>query len=496
MKKEKTEYFLYCRKSSEDKGKQQLSIPAQIREMKEYAAKNNLTIKKIFQEEKSAKIPYKRKEFNKMVEEIAAGKCNRILCWHLNRISRNPLEGGMIQQMLTDKQIVEIRTPIETVDSTTNDIILGVMFGSNSQYSKELSYNTKRGIREKIMRGEWPTSASVFYINVGEVKGSKTIAPDPRYAKYFEPWIDKIIDQRMNCAQAWQVLKDMGVKTKKGKYYTKSMVHRILRNPVYCGILKYADYPEKEGAWEPLISKSKWYRLQSILADKSKPSQSKHALPYRKLMKCGKCGLSITAYKKTKKSGREYYYLVCTKKNGNCGNDPITVDQMETMIVEQLRQIKLNQEQVDQLKKMVPQKLDQEFEFEINRRKETSAELDKISEKLDRLLSMRLEGELSKKEYEEHREPLNRRQVELSEIQNSIGFNRDEVRRVFEQFFDYAFSLEKIFWQGTWEERTRLFKAIGENIILEDKQIRLNFKEPWLTLLSAKYEENFEKWGG
>ncbi len=489
MESKKQEYFLYCRKSSEDKGKQQLSIPAQIREMKEYAAKNNLTIKKIFQEEKSAKIPYKRKEFNKMIDEIKAGKCSRIACWHLNRISRNQLESGIIGQMLTDRQIIEIRTPMEVLDSTTNDIMFGVLSGSNSQYSKELSYNTKRGIREKIMRGEWPTSAPAFYVNVGQVKGTKTIAPDPKWGHFYSQWVEKIIDQKMNCAQAWRLLKEMGVQTKKGKAYTKSMVHRILRNPVYCGVFRYGDYPETVGKWEPLISKSQWYRLQDILNDKMKPSQSKHDLPYRKLMKCGKCGLSITAYKKTKKSGREYYYLVCTKKNGNCGNDPITVDQMETMIVEQLKSVELNQEQVEKLKKIVLRKLDEEFVFEINKRKENSAELDKISEKLDRLLTMRLEGELSKEEYEEHREPLNRRQVELSEIQDSIGFNRDEVRNVFEKFFDYAFSLEKIFWQGTWEERTRLFKAIGENIILEDKQIRLNFKEPWLTLLSVKNVE-------
>ncbi len=72
---EDNKYFLYCRKSSEDKKKQFLSIPAQIREMSEYAKVNNLVIVETFSEEKSAKIPNKRKEFNRMIEAIQSGKC-------------------------------------------------------------------------------------------------------------------------------------------------------------------------------------------------------------------------------------------------------------------------------------------------------------------------------------------------------------------------------------------------------------------------------------
>ena len=46
-------YFLYCRKSTEGDERQALSLPAQERELKELAIKENLRIEHIFKESKS-----------------------------------------------------------------------------------------------------------------------------------------------------------------------------------------------------------------------------------------------------------------------------------------------------------------------------------------------------------------------------------------------------------------------------------------------------------
>ena len=51
-------YYLYSRKSSESEDRQVLSIEAQVRELKEYAQKNNLEIVKEFNESRTAKEPH------------------------------------------------------------------------------------------------------------------------------------------------------------------------------------------------------------------------------------------------------------------------------------------------------------------------------------------------------------------------------------------------------------------------------------------------------
>ena len=60
-------YVIYARKSSEEKTKQIQSIESQITEMQRIAERENLSIVKIFREEKSAKKPG-RPVFGEMIE--------------------------------------------------------------------------------------------------------------------------------------------------------------------------------------------------------------------------------------------------------------------------------------------------------------------------------------------------------------------------------------------------------------------------------------------
>ena len=43
--------------------------------------------------------------------------------------------------------------------------MLNIMFGQSKYYVDSLSENTKRGLREKIRRGEYPGPAPIGYLN-------------------------------------------------------------------------------------------------------------------------------------------------------------------------------------------------------------------------------------------------------------------------------------------------------------------------------------------
>jgi len=61
-------YILYCRKSSEDKGRQVLSLESQVNEMKKLASNLSLEIVKTYTESKSAKKPENRPLFSEMIK--------------------------------------------------------------------------------------------------------------------------------------------------------------------------------------------------------------------------------------------------------------------------------------------------------------------------------------------------------------------------------------------------------------------------------------------
>jgi DNA invertase Pin-like site-specific DNA recombinase len=122
-------YALYARKSSEDSSKQVQSIENQIQVLKEKAEKEGLKIVKIYQESKSAKQPYKREQFIKMIKDLQDGVIEGIITWKLDRLSRNPIDGGTVQHFLLEGIIKEIVTYEKTYYPNDNSIMMSVELG-------------------------------------------------------------------------------------------------------------------------------------------------------------------------------------------------------------------------------------------------------------------------------------------------------------------------------------------------------------------------------
>src|ERR1039457_52220 len=170
-------HFLYCRKSSEDDDRQALSIVAQLSELGAISEGEHLSVIDTFTESKSAKEPG-REIFNEMLRRIEEGEANAILTWKLDRLARNFDDGGKIIGMLQRGVIQEIRTFEKTYLPTDNVLLIAVELGMANQYVRDLSLNTRRGIREKIRRGIYSSRAPIGYVNEPKLR---TIEPHPDF---------------------------------------------------------------------------------------------------------------------------------------------------------------------------------------------------------------------------------------------------------------------------------------------------------------------------
>ncbi len=74
-------YIAYCRKSTDEKDKQVLSIEAQIAELREFAKRDSLEIVEFIMEAKTAKTPG-REQFAEVLKKIEKGHAQGILSWH------------------------------------------------------------------------------------------------------------------------------------------------------------------------------------------------------------------------------------------------------------------------------------------------------------------------------------------------------------------------------------------------------------------------------
>ena len=242
-------FFLYARKSTDVEDKQVLSIEAQIAELRAFAKQNNLNVVDVFIEKQSAKIPG-RPIFGEMIKRIEKSEADGILAWHPDRLARNSVDGGQIIYLIDCGRIAALKFPQFWFEPTPQGkFMLNIAFGQSKYYVDSLSENTKRGLRQKVRRGEYPSVAPIGYIN--DVR-TKSIVVDRKKAKVIKAAFEYYATGNARLEDVSDFLAQRGILSRGGKKIHKTRATFILSNPFYTGLFRYSKELH-EGKYEPII---------------------------------------------------------------------------------------------------------------------------------------------------------------------------------------------------------------------------------------------------
>ncbi len=386
-------FIIYCRKSTDSEDRQVLSLESQENELKRLAETNDLKIVSIFRESMSAKEPG-RPVFNDMMKMILSGKADAILCWKIDRLTRNPVDGGQIQWLLQTNKINCIRTFEKSFYPNDNVLLMSIEQAMASQYIRDLSVNVKRGNREKLARGEWPNHAPFGYLND---KANKTIVVDRANSKYVSRVYDLYVNNHKNFKEISSFLHNEGLRTKSGGKVMKSHIQRILSNPFYSGImLREGKY--YQGNHEPLIPKSVFDQAQEIMQGKLHPKSKRLFFPLRGFLSCDNCGCSLTS---SLKKGHQYYY--CTNGKGSCEEHKsyLRENQLYGVVANILANIDFTEPKIEKMYQAAKEKSDFESGYIIQNLKTLETQLESLKTKESRLLDTFLAEQIPKDLYDQ-----------------------------------------------------------------------------------------------
>ncbi len=471
-------FFLYARKSTDVEDKQVRSIEDQITELRAFAKQEKLEIIEELVEKQSAKIPG-RPIFNDMLNRIEGGEANGILAWHPDRLARNSVDGGRIIYLLDCGHLAMLKFPTFWMENTSQGkFMLNIAFGQSKYYVDSLSENTKRGLRQKVKRGEYPSLAPVGYINDSR---NKSVVVDKKQA----PVVRKAFELY---AQGDQRLEDIGeflaqhkLVSRSGKRIHISRATFILSNPFYTGLFRYAG-EIYEGKHEPIITKKLFDRVQEVLKQKGRPRHKSTIEPqvFCGLLSCATCGMMITGeYRvKTQKNGAQHFYTYyhCTKKRKNfkCSEPCIRQEKLDEQISSLLQRVSLPADWAEKLNAKLEKDKSKSAQS-VSAFVQTNQERIKIiTTKLQRLLDGYLEQDIDREIYRTEKAKLLSEKKSLEEQMTNLEQKQNGWLEPMAEWIKVASSLEKTARDGNlFSKKVAAEQVFGSNLVLANREVRL-----------------------
>ena len=468
-------YFLYIRKSTDEDDRQVLSLESQEVELNEFAIREHLNIVDTFRESQTAKEPG-RSVFNEMLARVELGHAEGILAWHPDRLARNSVDGGKIIYLVDSEKVKALKFPTFWFEPTPQGkFMLNIAFGQSKYFVDNLSENTKRGLRQKLRRGEWPGWAPVGYLND---KLKHVVIPDAERAPLVRKLFERYATGNYSLKDIQNIAKSVGLFSRSGKVLSVSLIQSILSNSFYYGVFKY-NGEFYEAKHEPIITKKLYDCVSEVMANKSKPKKQSKIVdyPYRGIFLCAECGCAITS-----ETQKGHHYYRCTKKRGSCSQKYVREEALTLQINDVIKKVSLPPFWADNMLAELEKARSQEVQDGTLYSQNLRSEISVIDEKLDTLLDVHLDGVISKEEYTSKKGKLLNKKVEISEriadFENKGCYWLEPMRL----FILDVKQAEIIASKENLSKKRDFLKKIGSNPLLRDRAVSFSWQNPWKIL--------------
>ncbi len=479
-------FFLYARKSTDVEDKQVLSIEAQLTELREYAARENISVVEELVEKQSAKIPG-RPIFSSMIERIEKGEASGIVSWHPDRLARNSVDGGKIIYLIDTGKIQFLKFPQFWFEATPQGkFMLQIAFGQSKYYVDSLSENTKRGLRQKVRRGEFPGIAPKGYLN--DIR-TKKIVVDREKAPIIIEAFELYAKNESTLDGIAHFLATKGIVSARNRPLHKDRISYLLSDPFYIGLFRYAGEIHV-GVHEPLIAKKLFNKVQEVLKERSHPrTKTKVPKAFSGLLRCGTCGMMITA-----EIQKGHVYYRCTKKSQaiRCDEPFIREEALSEQLSHLLETVSLRPDWAKRMTEEMQKDADASAQSVAAIVAEKRNEISLFETKLQRLLDSYLDQDIEKETYRKKKQELVIKKKTLEESICTLQQSQHQWLEPMKAWIsDAAGAASVARGNDVIQKREMLKKAFGSNLTLTHQKARGSALDPWAALRAAPTSRNW-----
>ena len=321
---------LYCRLSKDDmlQGDSE-SIKTQKAMLTQYAKEHGFLRVEVYVDDGWSGLNFQRPDFNRMLDDIEAGKIDVVITKDLSRLGRDHLKVGHFTEIYFPMKNVRYIAVNDGVDTANkNNDIAALKNVMNEFYSRDNSRKIRSSIRARAKAGLYRTSFNPIGYRKSPDNHNKLIV-DGETA-----WIVKRIfelanagmgahkiaktfrEEQVPCPSWW--LHSRGERDYSQRFenpankyeWSHTVIRNIIANPLYLGhtvmcktesIFKVgtfkkvpkADQIRVENTHEPLVSQELFDGANAKILSRRRDTTDNFVSPFSGLVKCGTCGKAL-----------------------------------------------------------------------------------------------------------------------------------------------------------------------------------------------------------
>ena len=349
MKSEVIICGLYTRVSSRNQADSDYSsLETQRERLEAYClSQENYTVFRVYEDGGFSADSLDRPALKEMLRDVREGRLNCILAYKIDRLTRSVRDFHQLMDLF-DRCGVKFVSVTQSLD-TQNPMgrLLRNVLLDFAQFEREMTADrTRDKMFQRAQKGLWNGGNVPYGYSAENKRLIVNVEEAPRLRFIFQGFAEDPSLSRLR-----EELHRRGCYTRSGKPWSKMALDHILRNPIYCGFIRFNEQRFK-GDHEPLIKEVLFDKVQSLRRDRGHgATKSSRVFLLKGLIRCSQCGSLMTPHytQKRHKDGSVYRipYYRCTKTlhfdNSICQIKHINADTVEHSVVQKLSDLSQNE---------------------------------------------------------------------------------------------------------------------------------------------------------
>lgn len=373
---------IYARVSTQEQAKEGYSIDEQISRLKDYCKGMDWKIYDTYVDAGISGATMDRPSLQRMLDAVKAGKIKKVVVYKLDRLSRSQLDTlKIIEEMLLAHgcDFVSMSENFDT-GSPFGKAMIGILavFAQleREQIKERMSMGMLARAKEGLPHGGIRIPFGYVYRN-GKLEVNESEASQLRlmFQWYVDGKTPKAIAEMLN---------ERGFSSKEGTSWWETSVRRILRSRSCLGYIHYKGEWYK-GEHDAIIDEDLFRKAEAIAEQKSRAYHETNLRSGKTtsllggLLFCSRCGAKY--HKKINPHGTSYVCYSRSRKNKSmikadfCNNKIWNMEKLDAIILDEIRKLAIDP---SALNAIIPE----------DTKEPLLAEIDKITEKMSKLMDL------------------------------------------------------------------------------------------------------------